>query len=95
MPLLKGKRVGILGNPSSIIDKGSIVKAGTMSELTGLGAEFRVQIARGEVIPPELTQLPGVTSAKMESPGVLLVRFDSQAHKPEEVISRTGCGLAK
>ena len=74
---------------AAILDRGSLVKAGTMSELTGLGAEFRVQIARGDVIPPELTQLPGVTSARMESPTVLLVRFDGQAHKPEEVISRT------
>ena len=27
--------------------------------------------------------------AEIIGPGVLLVRFDSQAHKPEEVISRT------
>jgi len=78
-----------LCDAAAILDRGSLVKAGTMAELTGQGAEFRVQIARGEIIPPELTQLPGVTDARMESPGVLLVRFDGQAHKPEEVISRT------
>ncbi|MBN1204537.1 MAG: ABC transporter ATP-binding protein [Myxococcaceae bacterium] len=74
---------------AAILDRGSLAKAGTMSELTGQSAEFRVQIARGDIIPPELTQLAGVTAAKMEAPGVLLVRFDGQAHKPEEVISRT------
>ncbi|WP_224362204.1 ABC transporter ATP-binding protein [Hyalangium versicolor] len=78
-----------LCDAAAILDRGTVAKLGTMSELTGQGAEFRVQIARGEVLPPELTQLPGVTSAKMESPGVLLVRFDGEAHKPEEVISRT------
>jgi ABC-type multidrug transport system ATPase subunit len=78
-----------LCDAAAILDRGSLVKAGTMAELTGQGAEFRVQIARGEIIPPELTQLPGVTDARMESPGILLVRFDGQAHKPEEVISRT------
>jgi ABC-2 type transport system ATP-binding protein len=71
---------------AAILDRGSLAKAGPMSELTGQGAEFRVQIARGDIILPELTQLPGVKDAKLESPGVLLVRFDG---KPEEVISRT------
>jgi ABC-2 type transport system ATP-binding protein len=78
-----------LCDAAAILDRGAIAKDGSMSELTGQGAEFRVQIARGQVIPPELTQLPGVTAAKMESPDVLLVRFDGLAHKPEEVISRT------
>ncbi len=73
---------------AAILDRGSLAKAGAMSELTGQGAEFRVQIATGQVLLPELTQLPGVTDAKMEGPGVLLVRFSGE-HKPEEVISRT------
>jgi ABC-type multidrug transport system ATPase subunit len=73
---------------AAILDRGALAKAGAMSELTGQGAEFRVQIASGQVLLPELTQLPGVTDARMEAPGVLLVRFSGQ-HKPEEVISRT------
>ena len=73
---------------AAILDRGALAKAGAMSELTGQGAEFRVQIASGEVLLPELTQLPGVTDARMEAPGVLLVRFSGQ-QKPEEVISRT------
>ena len=73
---------------AAILDHGALAKAGGMSELTGQGAEFRVQIASGQVLPPELTQLPGVTDARMEAPGVLLVRFSGE-QKPEEVISRT------
>jgi ABC-2 type transport system ATP-binding protein len=77
-----------LCDAAAILDRGALAKAGTMSELTGQGAEFRVQVASGQVLLPELTQLPGVTEAKMEAPGVLLVRFSGE-HKPEEVISRT------
>jgi ABC-2 type transport system ATP-binding protein len=77
-----------LCDAAAILDRGALAKAGTMSELTGQGAEFRVQIASGQVLLPELTQLPGVTEAQIEAPGVLLVRFSGQ-HKPEEVISRT------
>ena len=78
-----------LCDEAAILDRGVLARAGTMGELTGQAAEFRVQIARGMVIPPELTQLPGVSDARLESEGVLLVRFDGQQHLPEEVISRT------
>nr|WP_227028165.1 ABC transporter ATP-binding protein [Corallococcus soli] len=78
-----------LCDAAAILDKGSLAQAGTMSELTGQGAEFRVQIARGDVILPEITSLPGVIGARMEGADVLCVRFDGQAHKAEEVISRT------
>ncbi|RKG92022.1 ABC transporter ATP-binding protein [Corallococcus terminator] len=78
-----------LCDAAAILDKGSLAQAGTMSELTGQGAEFRVQIARGDVIIPEITSLPGVIGARMEGTDVLCVRFDGQAHKAEEVISRT------
>ncbi|HET9449330.1 MAG TPA: ABC transporter ATP-binding protein, partial [Aggregicoccus sp.] len=49
-----------LCDAAAILDRGTLASAGTMGELTGQGAEFRVQIARGTVIPPELTQLEGV-----------------------------------
>lgn len=78
-----------LCDAAAILDKGSLAQAGTMSELTGQGAEFRVQIARGDIIIPEITSLPGVTDARMEGTEVLRVRFDGQSHKAEEVISRT------
>nr|WP_255672468.1 ABC transporter ATP-binding protein [Corallococcus sp. AS-1-6] len=78
-----------LCDAAAILDKGTLAQSGTMSELTGQGAEFRVQIARGDVIIPEITSLPGVTDARMEGTDVLRVRFDGQAYKAEEVISRT------
>ena len=73
---------------AAILDRGALAQAGGMSELTGQGAEFRVQIASGHVLIPELTLIPGITDAKMEAPGVLLVRFSGQ-QQPEEIISRT------
>jgi ABC-type multidrug transport system ATPase subunit len=77
-----------LCDAAAILDRGKLAQAGTMAELTGQAAEFRVQVARGTIIVPELESLPGVTSARMEGETLLHVRFDGQAHKPEEVISR-------
>ncbi|WNG58714.1 ABC transporter ATP-binding protein [Archangium violaceum] len=77
-----------LCDAAAILDRGKLAQAGTMTELTGQSAEFRVQVARGTVILPELEALPGVTSARMEGETLLHVRFDGQAHQPEEVISR-------
>jgi len=77
-----------LCDAAAILDRGKLAQAGTMNELTAQGAEFRVQVARGTVIIPELQSLPGVTSARMEGETLLHIRFDGQAHRPEEVISR-------
>jgi ABC-type multidrug transport system ATPase subunit len=77
-----------LCDAAAILDRGKLAQAGTMAELTSQAAEFRVQVARGTVIVPELQALPGVTSARMEGETLLHVRFDGQTHKPEEVISR-------
>ena len=74
---------------AAILDKGRLAQAGTMAELTSQGAEFRVQVARGTVLLPEVQALEGVTAARMEGEDVLLVRFDSQKVRPEEIISRT------
>jgi ABC-type multidrug transport system ATPase subunit len=77
-----------LCDAAAILDRGKLAQAGTMAELTSQTAEFRVQIARGTVIVPELESLPGVTSARMEGETVLHVRFDGKTQQPEEVISR-------
>ncbi|AKF82131.1 ABC-type multidrug transport system, ATPase component [Myxococcus fulvus] len=76
-----------LCDAAAILDKGTLAQDGSMSELTGQGAEFRVQIARGTVIPPEIATLPHVTDARLEGEHVLVVRFGGQV-PPEEVISR-------
>nr|WP_225937129.1 ABC transporter ATP-binding protein [Myxococcus sp. RHSTA-1-4] len=76
-----------LCDAAAILDKGSLAQAGTMSELTGQGSEFRVQIARGDVLIPEIAALADVTDARMEGESVLRVRIRGGV-RPEEVISR-------
>jgi ABC-type multidrug transport system ATPase subunit len=77
-----------LCDAAAILDRGRLVQAGSLADLTRQGAEFRVQVARGTILVPELEALPGVTAARLEGEHVLYVRFDGQAHQPEEVISR-------
>ncbi len=81
-----------LCDASAILDKGKLVSAATMSELTGQMAEFRVLIARGEVPTFEVKAMSGVKDARMEPNNVLCVTFDGKTIQPEEVITRT-CGL--
>jgi ABC-2 type transport system ATP-binding protein len=75
-----------LCDATAILDKGRLVSASTMAEITGSLLEFRVQIARGDAPLPELKQLVGVKDARLEAKGVLCVLFDGPA---EEVITRT------
>jgi ABC-type multidrug transport system ATPase subunit len=77
-----------LCDAAAILDRGRLVQAGSIADLTSQGAEFRVQVARGTILLPELEALPGVTAARLEGEHLLHVRFDGQAHRPEEVISR-------
>jgi ABC-type multidrug transport system ATPase subunit len=77
-----------LCDAAAILDRGRLVQAGSIADLTSQGAEFRVQVARGTVLLPEVEALPGVTAARLEGEHLLHVRFDGQAHQPEEVISR-------
>ena len=77
-----------LCDATAILDKGKLVSASTMAELTGQMAEFRVQIARGQVPIDELKALTGVKDAKVEANNVLCVAFDSAAVQPEEIITR-------
>jgi ABC-type multidrug transport system ATPase subunit len=77
-----------LCDATAILDKGKLVSASTIAELTGQLAEFRVQIARGEVPMPEVRALSGVKDARLEPNQVLCVTFDGQAVQPEEIITR-------
>jgi ABC-2 type transport system ATP-binding protein len=77
-----------LCDAAAILDRGRLVQAGSLAELTRQAAEFRVQVARGSVLLPALEALAGVVSARMESESVLHVRFDGQGRPPEEVISQ-------
>ncbi|MBS1149565.1 MAG: yfiL [Myxococcaceae bacterium] len=79
-----------LCDSTAILDKGKLVKAGTMSEMTGQLAEFRVQIARGPVPLDEVKALSGCRTATLENKDtILVVHFDGQAVQPEDIITRT------
>jgi ABC-2 type transport system ATP-binding protein len=82
-----------LCDSTAILDKGKLVTASTMAELTGQ-AEFRVQIAKGEVPLAEVKALSGCRDAKVETGNILVVYFDGQAMQPEDIITRTVALLA-
>jgi ABC-2 type transport system ATP-binding protein len=77
-----------LCDATAILDKGKLVSAASMVEMTGSLAEFRVQIARGEVPLGEVRALSGCRQASLEANNVLVVHFDGQAVQPEEIITR-------
>ena len=83
-----------LCDASAILDKGKLISASSMAELTGQMAEFRVQIARGEPPMAEVKALAGVKDARMEGNNVLCVVFDGQTIQPEEIITRCVALLA-
>ncbi|HKD40736.1 MAG TPA: ABC transporter ATP-binding protein [Myxococcaceae bacterium] len=76
-----------LCDAAAILDRGTLVQSGSMSDLTSIGAEFRVQIARGNVPLAELKALRGCTGASLEPSGILTVSFDRSLVAPEEIIT--------
>jgi len=83
-----------LCDATAILDKGRLVSAASMEELTGAAAEFRVQIARGAVPLDEVKALSGCRDARLEGADVLCVSFEGQAVQPEDIITRTVSLLA-
>ncbi len=79
---------------AAILDRGTLVQSGSMSELTSIGAEFRVLVARGNVPLAELKALRGCTGASLDPSGVLSVSFDHRIVAPEEIITETVALLA-
>ncbi len=84
-----------LCDATAILDKGRLVSAGTMAEMTGATAEFRVQIAKGAVPLDEIKALSGCRDAKLEANNVLCVWFDGQGVQPEDIITRVVALLAQ
>jgi ABC-2 type transport system ATP-binding protein len=83
-----------LCDAAAILDRGRLVQSGSMAELTSLAAEFRVQIAQGNVPLKEIRALPGCSSAALDSSGVLIVRFDGGQVAPERIITEVVALLA-
>jgi ABC-type multidrug transport system ATPase subunit len=75
-----------LCDATAILDKGKLVSAATMAEITGSMAEFRVQLVKGDAPMSELRALAGVKEARVEANNVLCVVYEGAA---EEVITRT------
>ncbi len=74
---------------AAILDRGKLVHAGGMTELTSKSDEFSVQIASGTVPLEALRALPAVTVATLDDKKVLTIRFAADQARPEEMISRT------
>ncbi|HVP60908.1 MAG TPA: ABC transporter ATP-binding protein [Myxococcaceae bacterium] len=71
----------------TVLDHGRVVQDGTLAEVTRRGAEFSVQISRGDVPLPEVRVLPGVAQADLSASGRLSVRLSSDAPPAEDVIA--------
>jgi ABC-type multidrug transport system ATPase subunit len=83
-----------LCDASAILDKGKLISASSMAELTGQMAEFRVQIAKGEISVSEVRALTGAKDARMEPNNVLCVSYDVAVVQPEQIITETVALLA-
>jgi ABC-type multidrug transport system ATPase subunit len=83
-----------LCDAAAILDRGRLIQSGSMAELTSMEAEFRIQIAQGDVPLAEIRGLRGVTSASLNPSGVLTIRFDSNQVAPEKIITEVVALLA-
>ena len=71
----------------TVLDHGKVVQDGTLAEVTRRGAEFSVQISRGDVPLPELRALPGVARVDLSPSGQLSVRLSPDAPPVDDVIA--------
>jgi ABC-2 type transport system ATP-binding protein len=72
----------------TVLDHGRVVQDGSLAEITGRGAEFSLQISRGDVPLAELRALTGVAEATLQSTGTLTVRLSADAPAAEDVIAQ-------
>ncbi|MBX7112883.1 MAG: ABC transporter ATP-binding protein [Myxococcaceae bacterium] len=84
-----------LCDATALLDKGNLVTAASMADMTGTQGEFRVLLASGEVPLEVLRTLKGCREARLESPTLLVVHFDSTVSAPEDIITQTVALLAQ
>ncbi len=77
-----------LCDATAILDKGKLVRAASMAEITGKAAEFRVQLAKGSPPLEEIAKLTGCTQALLEPNQILAVHFDSEQVLAEQLITQ-------
>jgi ABC-2 type transport system ATP-binding protein len=71
----------------TVLDHGKVVQDGTLAEVTRRGAEFSVQVSRGDVPLPEVRALAGVARADLSPSGQLSVRLAPDAPPADDVIA--------
>ncbi|HET9156632.1 MAG TPA: ABC transporter ATP-binding protein [Myxococcaceae bacterium] len=71
----------------TVLDHGKVVQDGTLAEVTRRGAEFSIQISRGDVPLPEVRGLVGVARADLSPSGQLAIRLAPDAPPAEDVIA--------
>jgi ABC-2 type transport system ATP-binding protein len=74
---------------AAILDRGRLIQAGTMAELTSRSAEFRIQVARGDVPLEAVRALPGVSQAVLQPDGLLSVVIDPRSRSADAVLNET------
>jgi ABC-type multidrug transport system ATPase subunit len=71
----------------TVLDHGKVVQDGTLAEVTRRGAEFSVQISRGDVPLPELRAIAGVAGLDLSPAGQLAIRLSPDAPPADDVIA--------
>ena len=71
----------------TVLDHGKVVQDGSMAEVTRRGAEFSLQIFRGDVPLPDLRALAGVARVDLSPSGQLAVLLSADAPPAEDVIA--------
>jgi ABC-2 type transport system ATP-binding protein len=71
----------------TVLDHGKVVQDGTLADITRRGAEFSVQVTRGDVPLPQLRSLAGVARAELSPSGLLAVQLAPDAPPAEDVIA--------
>ncbi len=84
-----------LCDATALLDKGNLVTAASMADMTGTQGEFRVLLASGDVPLEALRSLKGCKEATLESPTLLVVHFDAAMSAPEDIITETVALLAQ
>jgi len=74
---------------AAILDHGRLLQAGTMADLTARSAEFRIQVAKGDIPVEKLRALPGVLRATLRPDGMLSVEVDPKAESSDAVLNAT------
>jgi ABC-type multidrug transport system ATPase subunit len=71
----------------TVLDHGKVVQDGTLAEVTRRGAEFSVQISRGDVPLPELRLIAGVAGVDLSPSGQLAIRLSPDAPPADDVVA--------